>query len=36
MAQIRRTVLGILALATGIAVIDGKAAWAQIPVWRLV
>jgi hypothetical protein len=29
MAQIRRTVLGILALITGIAVIDGKAAWAQ-------
>jgi hypothetical protein len=29
MTQIRRTVLGILALVTGIAVIDGKAAWAQ-------
>jgi hypothetical protein len=29
MAQISRTVLGILALVTGIAVIDGKAAWAQ-------
>jgi hypothetical protein len=29
MEQIRRTVLGILALVTGIAVIDGKAAWAQ-------
>ena len=29
MGQIRRTVLGILALVAGIAVIDGKAAWAQ-------
>ena len=29
MAQIRRTVLGILALVTGIVVIDGKAAWTQ-------
>jgi hypothetical protein len=29
MAQIRRTVLGILALVTGITVIDGKAAWTQ-------
>jgi hypothetical protein len=29
MAQIRRTVLGILALVTGIAITDGKAAWAQ-------
>jgi len=29
MGQIRRAVLGILALVAGIAVIDGKAAWAQ-------
>src|SRR6516165_5190250 len=29
MIRIRRTVLGILALVTGIAVIDGKAAWTQ-------
>src|SRR6516225_5659910 len=29
MAQIRRAVLGFLALVTGIVVIDGKAAWTQ-------